>query len=446
MNCDRPVGQHRLRGGRGDRSGHAELHRQSGHCPRVQVGDFVVFNDEAADANHAGRRSYECAQIVGPGNTGDVVPTGSFQFQRAYPGVPAEQATFGTLRCAHLAGVKFYKLDLKLFTFAVKKGFFRTPGLPPRVEAKIPSVCVVAALVGVANHFGYGPFTVFPQSHHNEPFMPGDRTCSGGAYTFQIPGSLAAQDNVAIPLKVQNAASIRCVYAYLQQGTSDGQSAYVVKYSTDGGATWNVLEKMGIAQNLGTPFKNTWDFLVAQGYGKPETRRLPYDDYGLITIAAITGSGVAQAVATASYDASTSGLVPGDFVFLEFGLANEEHVNVISVDTVNQTFTAIVTKNHPAGSSIRPSIWPTAVLLEGNDLAFDIKAVASPNAGSDLTVVIQTCLGFFFTSRHSCFWTRGELQWRDSWPKRVPRICRAALPSGDHRSARAGDSRWHGIL
>src|ERR1039458_3913802 len=38
-----------------------------------QGGDFVVFNDEAADANHAGRRSYECAQIVGPGSTGDVV-------------------------------------------------------------------------------------------------------------------------------------------------------------------------------------------------------------------------------------------------------------------------------------------------------------------------------------------------------------------------------------
>ena len=355
-----------------------------------KVGDFIVFNDEAADANNPGRRSYECAQITGPGDSGDVVPTGFFQFQRAYPGVPAGQATFGTLRCAHLTGVKFYKLDMKLFTFAVKKGFFRTPGLPPRVEATIPSVCVVAALVGVANHFGYGPFTVFPQSHHNEPFMPGDRTCSGGAYTFQIPGPLAAQDTVAIPMKVQNAASIRCVYAYLQQGTSDGQSAYVVKYSTDGGATWNVLEKMGIAQSLPTAFKNTWDFLVGQGYGKPETRRLPYDDYGLVTTAAITGSGVAQAVATASYDGSTSGLVPGDFVFLEFGLADEEHVNVISVDTVTQTFTAIVTQDHPAGSSIRPSIWPTAVLVEGNDLAFDIKAVASPDAGSDLTVVIQT--------------------------------------------------------
>lgn len=49
-------------------------------------------------------------------------------------------------------------------------------------------------------------------------------------------------------------------------------------------------------------------------------------------------------------------------MFQEFGLANDEHVNVISVDTVNQTFATIVTRNHPAGSTIRPSIWPTAVL------------------------------------------------------------------------------------
>jgi len=106
------------------------------------------------------------------------------------------------------------------------------------------SVCVVAALVGVANHFGYGPFTVFPQSHHNEPFMPGDRTCSGGAYTFQIPGSLAAQDNVAIPLKVQNAASIRCVYAYLQQGTSDTVARHAKKLL-------NIQRNVGNSQSPG---------------------------------------------------------------------------------------------------------------------------------------------------------------------------------------------------
>ncbi len=43
-------------------------------------------------------------------------------------------------------------------------------------------------------------------------------TCSGGAYTFQIPhGALAAQDNVAIPMKVHVAASVRCVFAYVQR-------------------------------------------------------------------------------------------------------------------------------------------------------------------------------------------------------------------------------------
>lgn len=215
-----------------------------------RVGDFIVFNDEATDTNHSGRRSYEWAQIVGPGNAGDVVPIGSFQIQRACPGVGADEATFGTLRCAHLKGVRFYKLDMKIFMMAVKKGFFRTPGLPPRIVATLPSACIVAALVVVANHFGYGPFTVFPLSHHNEPVMPGDRTCSGGAYTFQIQGPLAAQDNVAIPMKVHNAASIRCAFAYVQQPTTDGQSAYVVKYSADGGVTWNILEKMGIAQVL----------------------------------------------------------------------------------------------------------------------------------------------------------------------------------------------------
>jgi len=357
----------------------------------LRVGDFVVFNDEAKDTANPGRRSYECAQIVGPGNTGDVVPSGNFVIQRAWPGVPAGQATFGTLKCAHQAGVRFYKLDQKTFTFSVKKGFFRTPGLPTRIEAKLPSACIVAAVAGVANHFGYGPFTVFPLSHHNEPFMPGDRTCNGGAYTFQIPGPLAVQDNVAIPMKVQDAASIRCIYAYLQQGTSDGQSAYLVKISGDGGATWQDLEYMGIAQALPTPYKNTYDWLVInEGYGLPVTRRLPYADYGIVLAQPITGSGSPQAVHTASYGANRLGLEAGRFVFIDLGGPNEEYVKVISVDAPNQTFEAIVTRDHAAGERIRPTIWPTPVLNEGDDLAFDILAVASPDPGSDLTVVIQT--------------------------------------------------------
>jgi len=356
-----------------------------------RVGDFIVFNDESADPANPGRRSYECAQIIGPGAEGDVVPSGEFQMQRAYPGVPEGQATFGTLRCAHLGGMRFYKQDQKTFTFSVRKGFFRTPGLPARIEAKLPSACIVAALAGVANHFGYGPFTVFPLSRHNEPYMPGLRTCNGGAYTFQVPGPLTVQENVVIPIKVQDAASIRCVYAYLQRGTTDGQSAYLVKLSRDGGATWEPLEYMGIAQALPDAYKTTYDFLVNnEGYGLPATRRLPYADYGLILAQAVTGSPTPQTIQTASYGANRLGLVDGGFVFLDAGGANEEYLRVISVDPENQTFEAIVTKDHAAGERIRPTIWPTPVLNEGDDLAFDILAVASPDAGSDLTLVIQT--------------------------------------------------------
>ncbi len=355
-----------------------------------RVGDFVVFNDEAADPDHPGRRSYECAQIVGPGNEGDVVPSGSFVLQRAYPGVDPGFATFGTFRCAHAKGIRFFKLDYKIFTYSVKKGFFRTPGIPARVEAKLPSACVVAMLVGVANHFGYSPFTVWPLSHHNEPFMPGDRTCSGGAYTFQIPGPLAVADTVAIPMKVQDAASIRCVYAYLQRGTSDGQSAYLVKISRDGGATWEPLEYMGIAQSLPTPSKTTYDFLVERGYGRPETRRLPYNDLGIVLYQAVTASPDPQTVPTASYGANRLGFDVGEFVHINLGQPDEEYVEVLAADPDNQTFTAVFTKDHALGATVRPTIWPTPILNEGDDLAFDILAVASPDPGTDLTVVLQT--------------------------------------------------------
>lgn len=135
--------------------------------------------------------------------------------------------------------------------------------------------------------------------------------------------------------------------------------------------------------------KNTYDFLVDQGYGKPVARRLPYADYGLVSINAITGSGSIQTVSTASYDASATGLEVGRFVFFDLGGATEECVEVLAVDPVNQMFDAMVTREHPA-CTIRLCIWPTPILNEGYDLAFDINTVASPNPGADLTVIIQT--------------------------------------------------------
>jgi hypothetical protein len=65
-------------------------------------------------------------------------------------------------------------------------------------------------------------------------------------------------------------------------------------------------------------------------------------------------------------------------------------VKVLATDSDSQTFTAIFTEDHAAGATVRPTIWPPPVLNEGDHLAFDILAVASPDPGSDLTVVVQT--------------------------------------------------------
>ena len=62
---------------------------------------------------------------------------------------------------------------------------------------------------------------------------------------------------------------------------------------------------------------------------------------------------------------------------------------MLAVDPDNQTFDAIVSGDHLLGESIRPAIWPTPIMNEGDDLAFDILAVASPDSGADLMVVIQ---------------------------------------------------------
>ena len=356
-----------------------------------RVGDFVMFNDEHQNPDVGYMRAYECMQIVGPGNVGDVVPTGEFQFARRWDDDPRPgMACFETLKCAHPQGMRFFKIDYKTFTYSVQKGFFRTPGLPARVEAKLPSACIVAAVVGVANHFGYGEMRTFPLGHHSEPFMPGARTCNGGAYTFQIPGPLAVADTVVIPMRVHDSASIRCIFAYVQTPTTDGQSAFLVKYSPDDGATWLPLEYMGIAQMLPDGAKNTYDFLVNAGYGKPASRRLPYNDFGIVLYQDMLAGPDPQTVNTASYGANRLGFDVGEFVHINLGKADEEYVQVLAADPDNQTFTAVFTRDHPMGATVRPTIWPTPILNEGDSLAFDILAVANPDPGSDLTVVIQT--------------------------------------------------------
>jgi len=146
----------------------------------------------------------------------------------------------------------------------------------------------------------------------------------------------------------------------------------------------------GIAQMLPDGAKNTYDFVVSQGYGKPATRRLPYNEFGIILLEDVVAGPGQQTVQTASYGATRLGFDVGEFVHVNLGQADEEYVQVLAADQDVQTFDAVFTQNHSIGATVRPTIWPTAILNEGDSLAFDILAVASPDPGSDLTVVIQT--------------------------------------------------------
>ena len=87
----------------------------------------------------------------------------------------------------------------------------------------------------------------------------------------------------------------------------------------------------------------------------------------------------------ASYGANRLGLEAGWFIHIDLCGANEEYAHLLAVDPDNQTFGAVVTGDHLAGENVRPAIWPTPVMNEGDDFAFDILAVASPETGSELT-------------------------------------------------------------
>lgn len=192
-------------------------------------------------------------------------------------------------------------------------------------------------------------------------------------------------------MRVHDRASIRWIFACVPTPTTDGQGALLVKYSKDDGATWRPLEYMGIAQSLPDGAKNTYDSLVQnEGYGKPATRRLPYNDFGVVLYQAVTAGPNPQTVQTASYGANRLGFDVGEFVHINLGKADEEYVQVLAADPEYQTCTAVFAKDHVMGATVRPTIWPTAILSEGDSLAFDILAVASPEPGSDLTVVVQT--------------------------------------------------------
>ena len=135
---------------------------------------------------------------------------------------------------------------------------------------------------------------------------------------------------------------------------------------------------------LAVPFHGGGPGVLLEGYGKPDTRRLPYNDSGVILVHNVPHWLGRAASEHLSHGANHMIFDAGEFVHVNLGDANEENVEVLATDPAAQIFNAVFTKDHGIGATVRPAIWLTQILHEGDTIAFDILAVASPDSGSGL--------------------------------------------------------------
>jgi hypothetical protein len=254
---------------------------------RFNQWDFVVFNDKDEDTVHTegvvgnALRKYEVAQILR--RDGDTL-----YLRRQYPGAgpdpphpyAGQRATSETWKNAHAAGTRFYCARLKHFMTKIKRNSFETAeprtaqGLPPRFDMVWPSMLVVAPTVSLANYYGFGPWTTTfvgsrfdPESEKTlHPPAPGMRVLAGQAYLLPVAGELEVGVNASIPVKVQDAATIRAIYAYVQFAPIGADILIDVKVREPQG-DWEVLERLTIRNGEYTSYDED---------NQPKDRRMPY--------------------------------------------------------------------------------------------------------------------------------------------------------------------------
>jgi hypothetical protein len=68
----------------------------------------------------------------------------------------------------------YHRITASPSNYGLAYGPFTKEGHAPSNDPRDQS-CIVAAVVRVVNHFGYGPFTLFPIPHRNEACRPAPR-------------------------------------------------------------------------------------------------------------------------------------------------------------------------------------------------------------------------------------------------------------------------------
>ncbi len=128
------------------------------------------------------------------------------------------RASHGTTAAVHAAQTGVYLLEEKVFILAFAQDFFGSPASGSYAyPVTIPDVRIAAAELFMTNSRGNS--SVAMESLTDTTDL-GLRTLLGGQLTIQVQGPLAIQTNAAPPLPVENACSVRDVYAVVQDAPS----------------------------------------------------------------------------------------------------------------------------------------------------------------------------------------------------------------------------------
>ena len=128
------------------------------------------------------------------------------------------RASHGTAAAAHAALTGVYLLEEKLFILPFAEDFFGSPASGSYAyPITIPDVRIAAGELFMTNSRGNS--SVGTQSFTDTADL-GFRTLLGGQLTIQVQGPLAVETNAAPPLPVENACSVRDVYAIVQDAPS----------------------------------------------------------------------------------------------------------------------------------------------------------------------------------------------------------------------------------
>lgn len=113
------------------------------------VDDYVLFEDPG---------DYEIDRIT-------AISTPAWTLQRSWPGNDPAEAIFESIRVAHAAGTKIYRVDQARFDFAASSGTFEDPNgtgeLSTEFACQISDARVMAVVASVANGQGYSDWVVY---------------------------------------------------------------------------------------------------------------------------------------------------------------------------------------------------------------------------------------------------------------------------------------------